>query len=118
MERAGKAVWLFIFITRLMSVVLFPCCLPAREGWLVSRDVQGELCLQEARLVLLDGEKIRRFTGGSKDGSRGVQEDDAMENPKGTKGDALLDGRWQMPGKCKLPAHPGYSLWRKKYLRA
>lgn len=82
MERAGKAAWLFIFITRLMSVVLFPCCLPAREGWLVSRDVQGEVCLQEARLVLLDGEKIRRFTGGSKDGSRGVQEDDAGKSKR------------------------------------
>lgn len=88
MERAGKAVWLFIFITRLMSVVLLPCCLPAREGWLASRDVQGELCLQEVRLVLLDGrEKIRRgFTGGSKHGSRGVHEGDVVEDPKGTEG--------------------------------
>lgn len=73
MERAGRAVWLFIFITRLMSVVLLPSCLPAREGWLASRDVQGELHLQEARLFLLDGEKIRRgFTGGSERGSRGA----------------------------------------------
>lgn len=59
--------------------------------------------------------KKRGVTGGSKHESKGVHEGDVMEDPKGTKGDALLDGRWQMPCKCKLPAHPGYSLWRKKW---
>lgn len=47
-------------------------------------------------------------------GAGRVHEGDVMEDPKGTKRDALLDGRWQMPGNCKLPAHPGYSLWRKE----
>lgn len=76
---------------------------------------QGELCLQEATLVLLDSEQIGRgVAGGSKHGSKGVHKDDVMEDPKGTKRDALLDGRWQMPCKCKLPAHLGYSLWRKE----
>lgn len=110
MERASKAVWLFIFITRLMSVVLLPCCFPAREGWPASRDVQGELCLREARLVLLDGEQMGRGVAGEcKHGSRGVHKGDVVEDPKGTKrdADAPLDGRWQMPCKYKLPAHPG-----------
>lgn len=42
MERGGKNMWFFVFVTRLVSVILLLCCLPAREGWPASRDVQGE----------------------------------------------------------------------------
>lgn len=111
MERASKAAWLFIFITRLMSVVLLPCCLPAKDGWLVSRDVQGELRQKWSYWMV----KKSGDTGGKKHESRGEHEGDVMENPKGTKRDALLDERWQMPCKGKLPAHSGYTLWRKKW---
>lgn len=33
MERGGKNIWLLIFVTRLMSVVLLLYCLLAMEGW-------------------------------------------------------------------------------------
>lgn len=94
MERGGRDMWLFIFITRLMSVVLFLCCLLTRGGWPVSRHVRKGFCLQAAGSFLLGGEaqkSKRGFLVESKHRSRLTQEGDAMEDPKRTKGDAFLD---------------------------
>lgn len=76
---------------------------------------QGFVCRQQG-LFLQGGEAEKSkggFLKGSKHGRRGTWEGDEMEDPKWTKGDALLDASLGNTLQMQAVCSP-WVLWRKK----